>query len=63
MLYYRNNCNHYTSNKPRKGQSEMAKVNVKPLGDRVLLELCEVAEQIKGGIIIPDAAKETQEGQ
>ena len=36
----------------------MAKVNVKPLGDRVLLELCEVAEQIKGGIIIPDAAKE-----
>ena len=36
----------------------MAKVNVKPLGDRVLLELCEVAEQIKGGIIIPDTAKE-----
>ena len=36
----------------------MAKVNVKPLGDRVLLELCEVAEQIKGGIVIPDTAKE-----
>ena len=36
----------------------MAKVNVKPLGDRVLLELCGVAEQIKGGIIIPDTAKE-----
>ena len=36
----------------------MANVNVKPLGDRVLLELCEVAEQIKGGIIIPDTAKE-----
>ena len=36
----------------------MAKVNVKPLGDRVLLELCEVAEQVKGGIIIPDTAKE-----
>ena len=36
----------------------MANVNVKPLGDRVLLELCEVAEQIKCGIIIPDTAKE-----
>ena len=36
----------------------MAKINVKPLGDRVLLELCEVAEQIKGGIVIPDTAKE-----
>ena len=36
----------------------MADVNIKPLGDRVLLELCEVAEQIKGGIVIPDTAKE-----
>ncbi len=41
-----------------KGKFNMAKVNVKPLGDRVLLELCEVAEQIKGGIVIPDTAKE-----
>ncbi|MDD2479635.1 MAG: co-chaperone GroES [Victivallaceae bacterium] len=37
----------------------MAKVNIKPLGDRVLLESCEEAtEQIKGGIVIPDSAKE-----
>lgn len=36
----------------------MSKVNVKPLGDRVLLEICEVAEQVKGGIVIPDTAKE-----
>lgn len=36
----------------------MANVNIKPLGDRVLLESCEVAEQIKGGIVIPDSAKE-----
>ncbi|MDD2404308.1 MAG: co-chaperone GroES [Victivallaceae bacterium] len=36
----------------------MAKVNIKPLGDRVLLESCEVSEQIKGGIVIPDSAKE-----
>ena len=36
----------------------MAKVNVKPLGDRVLLESLEVSEQVKGGIVIPDSAKE-----
>ena len=36
----------------------MSQVNIKPLGDRVLLEICEVAEQIKGGIVIPDSAKE-----
>ena len=37
----------------------MAKVNIKPLGDRVLLESCEEeCEQIKGGIVIPDSAKE-----
>ena len=31
---------------------------MKPLGDRVLLKRCEAAEEIKGGIIIPDSAKE-----
>ncbi len=31
---------------------------VKPLGDRVLLKRLEAAEEIKGGIIIPDSAKE-----
>ena len=36
----------------------MAQVKVKPLGDRVLLESLEVAEQVKGGILIPDSAKE-----
>ena len=34
----------------------MAKV--KPLGDRVLVKPLEEAEQVKGGIIIPDTAKE-----
>ena len=33
--------------------------NIKPLGDRVLLELAENTEQMKGGILIPDTAKET----
>jgi len=34
----------------------MAKI--RPLGDRVLVEPIEVKEQSKGGIIIPDAAKD-----
>lgn len=36
----------------------MAKVNIQPLGDRVLIKQIEEKEQVKGGIIIPDAAKE-----
>ena len=38
-------------------------MNVKPLGDRVLVQAVEQAEVKKGGIIIPDTAKEKpQEG-
>ena len=33
-------------------------LNVKPLGDRILVEAVEEKEQKKGGIIIPDTAKE-----
>lgn len=33
-------------------------VNIQPIGDRVLVKMVEDAEQIKGGIIIPDSAKE-----
>ena len=33
-------------------------INVKPLGDRVLVEAIEEKEVKKGGIIIPDSAKE-----
>ena len=32
--------------------------NIKPLGDRVLVEQTEEKEVRKGGIIIPDTAKE-----
>src|SRR5260370_36187377 len=39
-------------------------INVKPLGDRVLVHQLEEKEQKKGGIIIPDTAKEKpQEGE
>src|SRR5438445_12131332 len=42
----------------------MATVNVKPLGDRVLVQPLEEQELKKGGIIIPDTAKEkAQEGK
>jgi len=36
-----------------KGVSE-----IKPLGDRVLLKRIETTEEVRGGIIIPDTAKE-----
>ncbi len=39
-------------------------MKIKPLGDRVLVEPVEEAEVEKGGIIIPDTAKEKpQEGK
>ena len=38
-------------------------LNIKPLGDRLLVEPLEEKETKKGGIIIPDSAKEKpQEG-
>jgi chaperonin GroES len=43
------------SNKPKK--KSMA-INLRPLGDRVLVEPAEEKEVKKGGIIIPDSAKE-----
>ena len=33
-------------------------MQVKPLYDRVLLQRVEAAEEVRGGIIIPDTAKE-----
>ena len=36
----------------------MSKPKITPLGDRVLVKQVEEDEQVKGGIIIPDSAKE-----
>jgi chaperonin GroES len=52
----------FDSNEPlnqtkQRKQQRMA-INVKPLGDRVLVEPAEEKEVKKGGIIIPDSAKE-----
>jgi len=33
-------------------------VNIRPLHDRVLAKRIEASEQVRGGIIIPDTAKE-----
>jgi len=33
-------------------------VNIQPLADRVLVKTISVEEEVKGGIIIPDSAKE-----
>jgi chaperonin GroES len=36
----------------------MAKINLKPLADRVIVKPMEAEEKTKGGIILPDIAKE-----
>lgn len=33
-------------------------LNLKPIGDKVIVELLESKEKTKGGIILPDTAKE-----
>ncbi len=35
-----------------------AKSKIQPLGDRVLVKVLEAEEKTKGGIVIPDTAKE-----
>lgn len=42
----------------------MSKMKLRPLGDRVVVEPLEAEEKTKGGIILPDTAKEKpQEGK
>ena len=36
----------------------MAKVKIKPLDDRLMVEQCEAEEVTAGGIVLPDAAQE-----
>ena len=45
-------------NNNQKRRKRMASINLKPLGDRVLVEPVEEKEVKKGSIIIPDTAKE-----
>ena len=36
----------------------MAKTRIRPLGDRILVKRVEAEEKTKGGIVLPDSAKE-----
>ena len=36
----------------------MAKLNIKPLGDKVIIKRVEAEETTTGGIVLPDSAKE-----
>jgi chaperonin GroES len=36
----------------------MAKLNIKPLGDKVILKRIEAEAKTAGGIVLPDSAKE-----
>lgn len=36
----------------------MTQTSIRPIGDRILVQPMEENEQVKGGIIIPDSAKE-----
>jgi len=45
-------------NKQQLNKEKSMALNVKPLGDRILVEAIEEKETKKGGIIIPDSAKE-----
>ena len=36
----------------------MPKLKIKPVGDRILVQRVEEKEQVRGGVIIPDAAKQ-----
>ena len=36
----------------------MSKLNIKPLGDRIVVKPMEAEEKTKGGIILPDTVKE-----
>jgi len=45
-------------------EATLTKVKIQPLGDRVLVKPVEAKESKRGGIIIPDTAKEKpQEGE
>lgn len=41
--------------------SQKTKVSLRPLGDRLIVQRLEQEETLKGGIILPDAAKKKQE--
>jgi chaperonin GroES len=62
--YFSNTNAPLSSTKPRQTRVIMAKTKFRPLHDRVVVKRVDAEEKSKGGIIIPDTAKEKpQEGQ
>jgi chaperonin GroES len=52
------------SNKPNNQLKEQQTMKIRPLYDRIVVKRIEEQETIRGGIIIPDSAKEKpQEGE
>src|SRR5687767_5212080 len=55
---------HGPKSSPRNQLKERSRMNVRPLHDRLIVRRIEEKETVKGGIIIPDTAKEKpQEGE
>lgn len=44
-----------------KSKDSTTSVNLKPMGNRVLVRRLEAEEKLKGGILLPDSAKKKQE--
>ena len=62
LLWNSPGCLMPTANPVRKSQAMTT--HIKPLHDRVIVKRIEEGEQVRGGIIIPDTAKEKpQEGE
>lgn len=45
----------------KKDNKSNQKINLRPLGNRILVRRLDAEETLKGGIILPDAAKKKQE--
>ena len=41
-----------------KAEAKSAKLGIRPLGEKVLIKRLEAEQKTKGGIVLPDAAKE-----
>ena len=58
------NSNQQTELKAHKENNQIMTTNITPLHDRVIVKRIDEGEQVRGGIIIPDSAKEKpQEGE
>jgi Co-chaperonin GroES (HSP10) len=50
----------FTSTTEKKQCSSCTEVKFRPLGNRVLLKRLKAEEKLKGGLVLPDSAKESK---